>query len=373
MSFRGELREFELPDILQLIASQQKAGWLKVISKGKCHFVFFRDGKITSTKNPAEEIDPLETYIHKRGLLPHEALDRLAALRRKTGMDVQDLIQKEGLLSREEVHRIFEAMVEEDIFDLITMRHATYEFETGDRSVPLPKGALVADIGPILMEGARKADEIAEMRKGLGAGTDRIVLTAQGRDREKGPDHDQEEQVLALVNGVRTIDMVLEECLLDRYTATRILFECAKKGIVARLRTTAAPGRRQEQESSGELDVRRALRWVAPILVLLFSAIFLSDAHQRGRGGDLVLGEWLYNLDQARQAELREQTRVAIEAYRIKLGTYPASLDALTEEGLVTEDVLVRHGSPRWDYRLDPQSKSFALLPAPAASSKAVH
>ena len=49
MSFRGEIREFELPDILQLIASQGKAGWLKVMSSGDCRFVFFRDGKITST------------------------------------------------------------------------------------------------------------------------------------------------------------------------------------------------------------------------------------------------------------------------------------------------------------------------------------
>ena len=370
MSFRGELREFELPDILQLIASQQKAGWLKVISKGKCHFVFFRDGKITSTKNPAEEIDPLETYIKKRGLLPHEALDRLAALRRKTGMDVQDLIQKEGLLPREEVLRIFEAMVEEDIFELITMRDATYEFETEDRSAPAPKGTLAADIGPILMEGARKADEITEMRKGLGSGNERIVLTTQGRDREKG--HEQEEQVLALVNGVRTIDVILEECHLDRYTATRILFELAKKGIVARLKAAAAPGR-QERESTGELDVRRALRWVAPILILLLSAIFLSDAHRGGRGGDLILGEWLHALDQARQSQLREETRIAIEAYRIKSGSYPASLDELTKEGLLAEDALVRHGSPRWDYRLGPQMKSFALLPAPAASSQDVH
>jgi translation elongation factor EF-1beta len=370
MSFRGELREFELPDILQLIASQQKAGWLKVISKGQCHFVFFRDGKITSTKNPAEEIDPLETYMAKRGLLPHEALDRLAALRRKTGMDVQDLIQKEGLLSREEIHRIFEAMVEEDIFDLITMRNATYEFETEDRSAPLPKGALVADIGPILMEGARKAVEIAEMRKGLGPGVERIVLTALGRDREKGID--QEEQVLALVNGVRTIDMILEESQLDRYTATRILFECAKKGIVARLKTAAAPGR-EERESTGELDVRRALRWVAPVLILLLSAVFLSDAHRGGRGGDLVLGEWLQQLDQARQARIREDIRISLEAHRIKSGSYPPSLDVLSKEGLLSEEELLRHGVPRWDYRLNPHTNSFALLPAPAASSKAVH
>ena len=86
MSFRGELREFELPDILQLIASQQKAGWLKVISRGDCHFVFFRDGKITSTKNPADELDPLEDYIAKRGILTDDQMDRVAAIRRKSAL-----------------------------------------------------------------------------------------------------------------------------------------------------------------------------------------------------------------------------------------------------------------------------------------------
>ena len=76
MSFRGELREFELPDILQLIASQKKAGWLKIISKGVCHFVFFRDGKITSTKNPADEADPLEV---PRGAEPAPSAEAVTA------------------------------------------------------------------------------------------------------------------------------------------------------------------------------------------------------------------------------------------------------------------------------------------------------
>ncbi len=369
MSFRGELREFELPDILQLISSQKKAGWLKVISKNTCHFVFFRDGKITSTKNPAEEVDPLETYIAKRGLLPHDALDRLASLRRKTGMDVQDLLQKEGLLSREDIQEIFEAMVEEDIFDLITIRNATYEFETEDRPNPLPKGALVAEIGPILMEGARKADEITEMLRALGSADGVLVLTPAARDR--GRMLEDEERVLSLVNGVRSIDGILDDSELDRYTAARILFECAKKGLIGRLKHAARGVGRDEDADSAGFEFRRALFWAVPVAGFLFATFVLSGTAQRDRVDDPLLGEWLSRSDQLRIAQMREGLRTSVEAYRIKSGGYPQTLDALAAEGFVSKSVLARGDRPLWEYHREPGDSTYVLLPQ--TSSNGVH
>ncbi len=361
MSFRGELREFELPDILQLISSQKKAGWLKVISKGTCHFVFFRDGKITSTKNPAEEVDPLETYIAKRGLLPHDALDRLAALRRKTGMDVQDLLQKEGLISREEIQEIFEAMVEEDIFDLITIRNATYEFETEERSAPLPKGALVAEIGPILMEGARKADEITEMLRALGTADGVLVLTPAARDRGRLPEN--EERVLSLVNGVRSIDGILDDSELDRYTAARVLFECAKKGLVGRLKHPRRGTGHDEDVDSGAFELRRALTWIVPVAAFLFATLVLAGAIRKDRADDPLLGEWLSRSDQLRQARLRDGLRTSVEAYRVKSGNYPETLDALAEEGFVSKNTLVDGSRTLWDYHREAGDSTYVLLP----------
>jgi hypothetical protein len=365
MSFRGELREFELPDILQLISSQKKAGWLKVISKGTCHFVFFRDGKITSTKNPAEEVDPLETYIAKRALLPHDALDRVAALRRKTGMDVQDLLQKEGLLSREDIQGIFEAMVEEDIFELITIRNAAYEFETEERSSPLPNGALVAEIGPILMEGARKADEITEMLRALGGVDGVLVLTPAGRDRGKVAE--DEETILALVNGVRSIDGILDDAELDRYTATRILFDCAKKGLVGRLKG-AARGGRDEDADSGQFDLRRAATWALPVIGFLGATLYFSSVLTGDRTDDPLLGEWLSRTDRLRHAKLQEGLRMSVEAYRVKAGGYPDSLEALADEGFISKDVLVLGDQPLWEYRREAGDSTFVLLPHVSAN-----
>ncbi|MFN8176438.1 MAG: DUF4388 domain-containing protein [bacterium] len=361
MSFRGELREFELPDILQLIASQKKAGWLKVISRSKCHFVFFRDGKITSTKNPSEENDPFEDFIVRKGILTDEQTDRMAAIRRKTGLDISDILRKEGLLSADEIRELFEAMVEQDIFELMSIRAGTYEFETEERPTPLPEGTLSAEIAPILMEGARKADEVTEMRRGLGPEDGVLVMSAAGRVAI--PEDADQRAVLALVNGVRTIDAIIEESALDRYTATRTLFDCARRGWVSLLRSHGARASADEPEATS-VDRGRAIRALAPALALLLVSVLLSDALDRFRSEDPLAGEWLKWNSEILATSRQDAVRVAVESYRVIHGTYPQQLAALTDAGLLAPEAIQRGETPLWTYAVLADS-TFSLAPAP--------
>lgn len=359
MSFRGELREFELPDILQLIASQQKAGWLKVISRGDCHFVFFRDGQIISTKNPSDEGDPLEQYLQKRNLLTDDQMDRVQAIRRKSGMDVQDILKKEGLLSDDDIQEVFEAMVEEDIFELMTIKSGTYEFETEERSGPLPEGALSANIGPILMEGARKADEVSEMRRALGPEEGVLALSSAGRDAH--PEGADERTVLGLVNGVRTIDTIIEDSGLDRYTATRALFDCAREGWVALMRKHRKAVD-SEEVIGREISPVRVLRWAVPMLAMLLTAVLFSDVLNHFHADDALVGEWRKQNAQIESAQLREGMALAVEVYRVRHAELPANLDALVEDRLVKPEVLA---AANWEYV--PNGEHFTLSMATPA------
>jgi hypothetical protein len=363
MSFRGELREFELPDIMQLIASQRKAGWLKVMTRGKTQFVFFQDGRITSTQNPNEEGDPLEGYVRRRGILSGEQLDRFAAARR-SGLASHKILQEEGFLEGDEIQELFEAMVEEDIFDLMSIKSGTYEFETEGGVASMPEDALSADIGPILMEGARKADEIAEMRAALGPEEGVLVLTPAGRAPEIN--FDEERQLLALVNGVRTIEEVLEECGLDRYTGTRILFDCARNGWVKLMH---ARGNKHaiEEAVAGEFNLRKTLRWVAPVLGFLLASVLFTDALQQFRADDPIIGEWRSRSSQLENSRRHETVRMALEVYRVKSGSYPPDLAALLGESLLPESTLYDGERDRWEYALVPEEQGFVLAPTPSA------
>ncbi len=369
MSLRGELREFELPDILQLIASQQKAGWLKVISRGKVHFVIFRDGKITSTKNPASEEDPFEQYIHRRGILTEEQADRVAATRRKTGMDVHDILQKEGLLQPHEIQEIFDGMVEQDIFELMSIRTGTYEFETEERPGSLPEGALYAEIGPILMEAARKADEVAEMRRALGPADGVLALTSVGREAK--PRHADEAAVIGLVNSLRPIDVVIEESGLDRYTATRALFDCAREGWVklTKRQGKGAVDDDVDLEPEVQFELKRALRWAAPVLGLLALAILLSNDAFGIRRDDPLLGEIRHRTDALETGDRMEVLRTAVEVYKVTRGEYPTTLTPLVEDGVVPEALVGRDGRALWSYE-NHGDGTFSLAPAPPGGAR---
>ncbi|MGH2570855.1 MAG: DUF4388 domain-containing protein [bacterium] len=360
MSFRGELREFELPDIMQLIASQRKAGWLKVMTKGKTQFVFFHNGRITSTRNPNEEREPLEEYIRRRGFLTGEQLDRFDAARR-AGQPIHDILRNEGFMEHDEIQELFEAMVEEHIFELMSIRSGTYEFET-EAGIAVPaENAPSADIGPILMEGARKADEIAEMRAALGPEDGVLVLTAAGRSPEIKIA--EERNVLALVNGVRTIEQILEECGLDRYTGTRILFDCARNGWVGLMRSRGAK-RTAEEAVTGEFSLRKTLRWLTPVLGFLLASVLFSDALAPFRADEPVIGEWRSRASQMENGRREQAVRLALEAHRVKSGTYPSDLGALLGETLVPESALYNGDRERWEYALVPGSQAFVLAPA---------
>jgi hypothetical protein len=362
MSFRGELRQFELPDIMQLIASQKKAGWLKVTSRGQTRFVYFREGKITSTKNPVAEEDPLESYLVRRKILNEAQGERVAAIRRKTGMDVQDIVEKEGLLGEEEIREIFEAMIEEDVLELVSIRSGTYEFESEAKPAPMPEGALSAEIGPLLMEAARKADEVGEMRRALGPEDGVLVLTASGRAAE--PTLEEEARLLSLVHGGRTIDQILEESNLDRYTATRTLFDIGRRGWIALLKGKGT-AQAKEEIFEGRYDPKAAARWVAPILAFLVLGALLTDALARFRGQDPLLGEYLRWNAFTSTVHEEETIRLALEIFRVREGSYPESLEFLVEAELADRSLLFDGRAPLWLYSVSDSGEEFTLASRP--------
>jgi hypothetical protein len=232
----------------------------------------------------------------------------------------------------------------------------------------MPEGALCAEIGPLLMEAARKADEVAEMRRALGPEDGVLVLTPAGREAE--PTLEEEARLLSLVHGGRTIDQILEESNLDRYTATRTLFDIGRRGWIALLKGKGAP-RAKEEILEGQYDPRAAARWVAPILAFLILGALLTDVLARFRGEDSLLGEYL-RWNALSSAVHKEQTlRLALEIFRVREGTYPESLEFLAEAQLTDRSIVFEGETPRWLYDVSASGEAFALLPRPAPSKPA--
>ncbi len=67
MALKGQLSDFNLAEILQLIAGQQKSGFLILEAQREMVFVFDKGILISTRDRRTESVDPLETYLHAYG------------------------------------------------------------------------------------------------------------------------------------------------------------------------------------------------------------------------------------------------------------------------------------------------------------------
>ncbi|MDP6462205.1 MAG: DUF4388 domain-containing protein [Gemmatimonadota bacterium] len=298
MSFRGPLHEVGLPEVLQLIASQHKTGWLKVISGGKCRFLFFRKGRITSTANPADRTDRFAEYLVHGRRLPVSLQERLLAETSRTGHDTATVLSRGGFLPRADVRTLFEGMIEEDVFELMAVQRGQYEFESDDSPDSPSAHLLAVEVGPMLMEAARKSDEIQEMRSALGSDQSiPVLIHAEAVD----PQDEAAGMVLRLVDGRRSVGELVNECGMDRHSTMRILHAGVREGILSLLPST--PGSAPTPPGSGRASSTAATRLGLSAAFLL--AVIFTVAQAPGRHEDPVLREYLTLRDTMKRASAR--------------------------------------------------------------------
>lgn len=174
--FSGRLADLNLSSIVQFLELEQKSGTLEIFTKERRGAVHFRSGRIVG-----------------------------AALGLRAG---------EGAFYR-----------------LLGWTEGFFQFEVGDPPVP-PGAAITAGTTALLLEGARRLDELGRLRASLPPPTTRLVvsprLTSLLQGRRLAADL---ERLLAQFNGVRTVAQVLEESE-DDLKAAEVIAKLVTKGIL---------------------------------------------------------------------------------------------------------------------------------------------
>ena len=84
MALEGQLKDFNLAEILQLIASQQKSGFLVLQGQREMVFVFDKGVLVSTRDRRSEAPDPLETYLRNYGFFSEAQWNHITLHRRRT-------------------------------------------------------------------------------------------------------------------------------------------------------------------------------------------------------------------------------------------------------------------------------------------------
>ncbi len=233
MALEGNLSSFGLEEILQLIAVQQKTGMLSVTASDRSSVLFFRDGKIISTRDRRSKTrDPFRDYLTRYGCLKREELAKITQISSQSKLDLLDVIISEGIFDEKRLKRHWRNHIQEALHEVITWDQLSYKFVSGDEVVSGVKTMGDFSVEPLLMECMRRIDEYPMLLQTFPA--DGVRISASGRKPEADAETmESETTVLALLDQPRTVRDIVARAQLpsfDVYEALKLLKE---KGLVA--------------------------------------------------------------------------------------------------------------------------------------------
>ncbi|HKW13342.1 MAG TPA: DUF4388 domain-containing protein [Candidatus Krumholzibacteria bacterium] len=362
MALEGNLSSFGLEEILQLIAVQQKTGMLSVTINEKSTVLFFRDGKIISTRDRRSKTrDPFREYLMRYGVLTREELVRLTQIGTQSKLDLFEILTSERFLDEKTLAKQWRYHIQETLHDVLTWDQCSYKFISGEEIVGGVRSLGEHIVEPLLMECMRRIDEYPMLQEMFPAEGIRIGPT--GREPEPGAEmFESERSVLAGLKTPRAVRDIIARAKMpafDTYEALKLLKEKGLVVVEADLSASAdAPG------ASAAAKARRKhgnpLIIMACLIVFTVCA-FVGAMHDADRAAAIARNGILSN-DAAHRSRIEYHVRWLIEAYRARNGVYPDDLTELWKSGLADNDTIQSASSLELRYKLTSDKLAYTLL-----------
>lgn len=242
MSLLGDFGTMPLPELLQWLAINQKSGVLLLQRGDVAKEISLLDGKIVASASN-DPRDQFSQFLLSRGNVGEDDLLHALTLQSASGIPLGRLLVQEGLLAEEDVQKLLKIKAEETIHDLFLWEEGIFKFYN---EVPVHERhvRIEMDLTMLMMEGGRRADEWARMRKVFPSSETLVRVLAEKLTLEilREPLYNRMVQIL------ETTRRISDVCLMfhaSDYWVTRTLFNMYELGILEVLQSPgpSAPAR----------------------------------------------------------------------------------------------------------------------------------
>jgi len=327
MALQGNLRDFSVTEILQLLGTQKKTGCLKLewnTERAQIHVV---DGRIIGTRTPGmRPDDPLLQFLIKVHRVSDEQRRGLLSIHKESGRDLEDLLINGRYVDVEELKLYIERQILNDLMRVVRWDNGAYRFEPKEVWPAPPLVKLSMEGG--LIEAARRVDEQKRFVSKFKNPYD--LLGVRDLPDPDEPLAEEEKELFGIIDGMHTVAEVVEAAPLSEYEAYEALdrmLDATWIEVVGRRDpgTIPAPARRlaapPPRHGSIPREILVGFFVLATAVGLHFGAATLERQRPRPvEGGDVFAAVQV------------EQLRGALELYRRENGAYPKSLDALVAD-----------------------------------------
>lgn len=341
MALQGNLRDFDIPEIFQLISTQQKTGILKIeIDSATSYGIYFLRGFVQFVeKNPHHQGRNFLEFLANSGVIKKRLASEIVKRAEKTAESaIKILLEQKEEFKESDLKKAISVYLYENMIDLINLRKGDFTFITRkselDQTIFEP-----ISIDNVLMESYRTWDELKKEVEGGDPWKDVYVLL---KDRKEAFDEAKNSGILGeklkivlLIDGKRNLMDLALRSLLGRLETLKTISRLKELNIVKKLEV-------KEEEKVPEIaPVREKERnisfYIFAGLILVFSA---SVAYVR-RNIERAQFTFSYTpRNSFQEFILHERVKASINLYNKFKGSLPSQIDELVKEGFISRDEL---------------------------------
>lgn len=331
MILSGDLKDFSLADVLQLLLQQRKSGVLGLENGKEKAELYISQGNITGVRvNGGTPEGKIREMLVETGRVGGREMAELESISGDMGRPLLQTLIAKGYLSEEDKDEWLQLISEDMVCELFSWVSGKYNFGTGLKAQSTGSAHMNLSTEFACMEGMRRIDEWPRLRESIPDG--RMVFCPTGRPFD-GDELGWDYLVLGLVDGRRAVDSIARQVPFGSFRLAECLVNLWNGGFVAPVQDQGLQHEHATQpDPEAERDRKTAL--VVGVSVLLFVAATAVR----------LIALWMMNvnppLSSGAEARItRSLARENVEAFLIdhaaRKDGFPSELDVLVSEGFL--------------------------------------
>jgi hypothetical protein len=356
-ALRGNLEDFGIADVFQLIGQQRKTGVLEFTAEDGTlvQLRFDRGAVVSAAPAGSRAEEALAEMLVRCGKLTRGQVDELNAECDAAAQTAPRLALAAKWIEEAELNRIEDLLTRETFFDLLRWERGAFDFQNQPVDHARPFETLLG-AEQILMDGLRMVDEWQSFCE-LVPEEAIFQRTAGFEEYRRRAKLDASlmadaERVYQLVDGRISVRRIVDLSLLGSFDAVRLMADLRNAEVIEVLDEEAmqrlqakAPVRRID------LGAGQLVGWItAGVAVALLGGLLLVSP--LGAGGEPPRGFAIERSARERVHAAHEarRTRHAVEAWRFAEGRWPRGLQEVAGSKLLRGDALATESGRPYYY-----------------------
>jgi len=234
MALRGNLKDFSLPDVFQLVQLSGKTGVLRIQGPEAEGSIWFRDGDVFFAQSNWRREQLGERLVSAQRITP-AALARALEIRQaegEGGRRLGQILVSEGYITQQVLETFVQEQIQDTIFDLMRWDEGEFDFEVLPEVVNEDIGLSVS-VENIVMEGSRRLEEWQRIKKKVPS-TDMVfkMATAPGEGTFEISLKPVEWALLLLIDGTRSVRELATETHSTDFEVARVIYGLFSAGLL---------------------------------------------------------------------------------------------------------------------------------------------